>query len=246
MKDIIKDEVKSQLLQILPKEVFYYTTPVIQSTITESLENVVLAKSSSQPKSTYEAAASLTEFELKKILLDKMHKSESYRGAQEHRELYDGLRDRKDKDKDEDPPAGSDQWLKRMNTSKDTEPSKGSKSKESQSSSSKGTKSQPKLSGSDLGNTDDQPNVEAASKHDWFKKPERPLTLDSDCNARKTIDFRPSQTWISRIAQAEKPPLTFDELMSTPIDFLAYVMNNLKIDNLTQEHLIGPAFNLLK
>ncbi|GJY79722.1 hypothetical protein Tco_0485523 [Tanacetum coccineum] len=34
--------------------------------------------------------------------------------------------------------------------------------------------------------------------------------------------------------------------MSTPIDFSAYVINNLKIDNLTQEHLVGPAFNLLK
>ncbi|GJW23097.1 hypothetical protein Tco_0033719 [Tanacetum coccineum] len=34
--------------------------------------------------------------------------------------------------------------------------------------------------------------------------------------------------------------------MSTPIDFSTYVMNNLKIDNLTQEHLVGPAFNLLK
>ncbi|GKF35893.1 hypothetical protein Tco_0112651, partial [Tanacetum coccineum] len=46
--------------------------------------------------------------------------------------------------------------------------------------------------------------------------------------------------------KAEKPPLTFDELMSTPIDFSAYVMNNLKIDNLTQEHFVGLAFNLLK
>ncbi|GJX83191.1 hypothetical protein Tco_0332672 [Tanacetum coccineum] len=44
--------------------------------------------------------------------------------------------------------------------------------------------------GGDLGNTDDQPNIEAASR--------------------------------------------------------AYVMNNLKIENLTQEHLVGPAFNLLK
>ncbi|GKB76427.1 hypothetical protein Tco_0943322 [Tanacetum coccineum] len=35
-------------------------------------------------------------------------------------------------------------------------------------------------------------------------------------------------------------------VMNTPIDFLAYVMNNLKIDNLTQERLVGPAFNLLK
>ncbi|GJZ51487.1 hypothetical protein Tco_0606002 [Tanacetum coccineum] len=84
-------------------------------------ENVVLAKSSSQPQSTYEVATSLTEFELKKILLDKI-----------------------------------------------------------------------------------------------------------------------------KIAEAKKPPLSFDELMSTPIDFSAYVMNNLKINNLTQEHLVGPAFNLLK
>ncbi|GJY60504.1 hypothetical protein Tco_0461161 [Tanacetum coccineum] len=98
----------------------------------------------------------------------------------------------------------------------------------------------------DLGNTDDQPNVEAASRDDWFKKPERPPTPDSDWNTTKTIDFRPPQTWISKIAKAEKPPLIFDELISTSIDFLAYVMNNLKIENLTQEYLVGPAFNLLK
>nr|GEV73982.1 hypothetical protein [Tanacetum cinerariifolium] len=34
--------------------------------------------------------------------------------------------------------------------------------------------------------------------------------------------------------------------MGTPIDFSAYVMSRLKIDNLTQEILVGPAFNLLK
>ncbi|GJV85598.1 hypothetical protein Tco_1525496 [Tanacetum coccineum] len=89
-------------------------------------ENIVLAKSSSQPKSTYEEAASLTEFELKKILLDKI---------------------KKNKDKDEDPPAGSDQGLKKWKTSKDVEPSRGSKLKESMSSSSKDTNSQPKSSG---------------------------------------------------------------------------------------------------
>ncbi|GJR46693.1 hypothetical protein Tco_1314796 [Tanacetum coccineum] len=212
MKDIIKDEVKSQLPQILLKEVSDYATPMIQSFIIESLENIVLAKSSSQPKSTYEAAASLTEVELKKILLDKIQKFKSYRGAQEHKDLYDALvkyyklendlfefygkvyslkRDREDKDKDEDPTAGSDQGLKKRKTSKDVEPSRGSKSKESKSSSSKGSKSQPKSSGKYaqaeepvfeatdtemplnqidyLGNTDDQPNVKAASRDDWFK-----------------------------------------------------------------------------
>ncbi|GKF58692.1 hypothetical protein Tco_0172229, partial [Tanacetum coccineum] len=47
VKDIIKDEVQSLLPQIIPKEVSDITTPMIQSTIAESLENFVLAKSSS-------------------------------------------------------------------------------------------------------------------------------------------------------------------------------------------------------
>ncbi|GJY52602.1 hypothetical protein Tco_0443449 [Tanacetum coccineum] len=53
---------RNTIQQILPKEVSDFATPVIQSTVTESLENVILAKSSSQPQSTYEAASSLTEF----------------------------------------------------------------------------------------------------------------------------------------------------------------------------------------
>nr|GEZ46828.1 hypothetical protein [Tanacetum cinerariifolium] len=138
VKDIIKDEVKSLLPQILPKEVSDFATP------------------------------SLTEFELKKILLDKMERNESFKTTPEHKELYEGLvksynpdtdlfssygkayslkRDHEDKDKDEDPSAGSDQGLKKQKTSKDVEPPKGSKSKESKTSSSKGTKSQPKSSG---------------------------------------------------------------------------------------------------
>ncbi|GKF94836.1 hypothetical protein Tco_0284536 [Tanacetum coccineum] len=97
-----------------------------------------------------------------------------------------------------------------------------------------------------MGTTDDQPNVEAAPKHDWFKKPERPPTHDSDWNVRKIVDFRPPHNRISKITQAEKPPLSFDKLMSTLIDFSTYVMNHLKIDNLILDHLVGPVFNLLK
>ncbi|GJY15695.1 hypothetical protein Tco_0386117 [Tanacetum coccineum] len=47
-------------------------------------------------------------------------------------------------------------------------------------------------------------------------------------------------------SSAKKPSKTFDELMSTPIDFSAFIMNGLKINNLTQETLLGPAFRLLK
>ncbi|GJX68269.1 hypothetical protein Tco_0303996 [Tanacetum coccineum] len=56
IKDIINDEVKSQLPQIPPKEVSDYATLMIQSTITKSLKNVMLAKSASQPQSTHKAA----------------------------------------------------------------------------------------------------------------------------------------------------------------------------------------------
>ncbi|GKE72725.1 hypothetical protein Tco_1534766 [Tanacetum coccineum] len=38
----------------------------------------------------------------------------------------------------------------------------------------------------------------------------------------------------------------YNELMSTLIDFSSYVLNGLKIKNLTQEILLGPAFRLLK
>ncbi|GJU80566.1 hypothetical protein Tco_1282931 [Tanacetum coccineum] len=48
------------------------------------------------------------------------------------------------------------------------------------------------------------------------------------------------------MANATKPPLTFDELMHTPIDFSTFAMNRLKIDNLTKELLVGPVYNLLK
>ncbi|GKA35387.1 hypothetical protein Tco_0721878 [Tanacetum coccineum] len=113
------------------------------------------------PQSLYEAASTLIEFELKKILIDKMDKSESYLAAPEHKECYEGLiksydldktffstygkvyslkRSRKDKDKDEDPSAGPDRGLKKRKTSQDAKLAKGPKAKESQFGSSKGDK----------------------------------------------------------------------------------------------------------
>nr|GEW35877.1 hypothetical protein [Tanacetum cinerariifolium] len=242
VKDIIKDEFKSLLPQILHKEVSDFATPVIHSTINESLDNFILAKSSSQPKSTYKAAESLIEFELKKILLEKIERSESYKTAPEHKELYEGLVKSYNHHKDLFSSYGKAYSLKRDRT-----------------------KSQPKSSGKSVqteelvfetantempqdqrGDMEDQPNVKITPKSDWFKKPNKPLTLDRAWNNGKSINSRPPQKWISNIAKASQPPCMFDELMSTPIDFSAYVMHNLKIDNLTQEILVGPAFNLLK
>ncbi|GJS90377.1 hypothetical protein Tco_0773013 [Tanacetum coccineum] len=43
------------------------------------------------------------------------------------------------------------------------------------------------------------------------------------------------------MVSASKDPLTFNDLMATPIDFSKYVFNGLKIENLTQDILLGPA-----
>ncbi|GJS07298.1 hypothetical protein Tco_0364094 [Tanacetum coccineum] len=177
----ITKQVNIQLPQILPKEVSNFAPPVIKSMVTESLKHAVLAKESSQPQSTYEAASSLTEFELKKILIDKMDASQSYLTTAEHRECYDGLiksydldkslfstydkvyllkRSRKYKNKDEDPSAGSDRGLKKRKTSKDAEPTKDSDMPQDQE--------------KNLGNDDAEPERKVASKHEWFTKPKQP------------------------------------------------------------------------
>ncbi|GJZ85280.1 hypothetical protein Tco_0650619 [Tanacetum coccineum] len=75
----------------VPKITSDFATPVIEKNVIESLEAAVLAMSSSQPKSTYEAAASLSEFELTKILLEKTEESKSHLRADYKKKLYDAL-----------------------------------------------------------------------------------------------------------------------------------------------------------
>ncbi|GJU02668.1 hypothetical protein Tco_1113006 [Tanacetum coccineum] len=197
----------------------YVLTPVIEKNVTESLEATVLKRSSSQPQSLYEAAETLSEFELIKILIDKMERNKSYDIADHKRELYDALvksyqidkdlsdsygevfslkRSRDDRDKDRDPSTGSDRGTKRR------------KSKE--------------LSHivEDSGMQQDQEFIMGNN------------------------DNQPADKEISQVARAEEPPTSFDELNDTSFDFSTFVMNRLKIPNLTKEILVGLTFNLLK
>nr|GFA28254.1 hypothetical protein [Tanacetum cinerariifolium] len=48
------------------------------------------------------------------------------------------------------------------------------------------------------------------------------------------------------MAQAVGTQSSFNEFLATPIDFSAFIMNRLKINNLTQEVLIGPTYDLIK
>ncbi|GJU10940.1 hypothetical protein Tco_1133336 [Tanacetum coccineum] len=178
-------------------EFMNFLSASLTTRITEqSLEDDVLAKESSQPQSSYEAAATLTKFELKKILIDKIDK------------MYSLKRIRKDKD--EDPSIGSDRGLKKRNTSKDAAPAIGPKAKESQSGSYKGDKSQSKFSRmsiqseelefevadsnmpqdqeENLGKDDEEPKEKVASKRNWFTKPTQPQEpTDPDWNVDKTL-----------------------------------------------------------
>ncbi|GJV44196.1 hypothetical protein Tco_1428732, partial [Tanacetum coccineum] len=122
------------------------------------------------PQSTNVAAASLSEFKLTKIRMDKMEEHKSYQSADYKREIYDALvksyntdkdlfesygnvftlkRSRDDKDKDQDPSVGLDRGTKRKKSSKEVESARDSRSKEKKSSTtSKGTShSQHKSSG---------------------------------------------------------------------------------------------------
>nr|GEV77926.1 hypothetical protein [Tanacetum cinerariifolium] len=135
---------------------------------------------------------------------------------------------------DEDPSNGSDRGMKIGKSSKDVEPSKGSKSKELKaSSSSKCTQSQPKSSGRSI--KAEEPEFKAAD-----------LEMQQDQGNESDGLRNGSASLPKKCYKESQPPHTFDELMGTPIDFSAYVMNRLKIDNLTQEILVGPTFNLLK
>ncbi|GJZ03007.1 hypothetical protein Tco_0520968 [Tanacetum coccineum] len=127
-----------------------------------------------------------------------------------------------DEDRDEDPPAGSNQGLKKRKTSDDAQPSKKPKS----TGSFKDTiRSQPKSigksvqseetifkaadtemplnQGDDMGDANEQPDVEAVTKDDWFKKPARPPTPDHEWNKGKSVDNKPAQTWLNDLANAE-------------------------------------------
>ncbi|GKA36715.1 hypothetical protein Tco_0723280 [Tanacetum coccineum] len=209
------------------------------------------------PKETITSSdiTAIEEFDQKTTLFETMTKSKSFNKSPKQRTLYhalmesilededamdkgvaEKLKKRKpgDDDKDEGPSARSDQGLKRRKTSKDTKPSKKAKSTKS----SKGTsKSQPKSTGKsaqveetvfEVGDTQGPQNL----RKDMGNIDEPPI-----------VNVDPKDY---KITQAQKPPLSFDELMSTPIDFSAYVINHLKIGNLTQDHLVGPVFNLLK
>ncbi|GJT65397.1 hypothetical protein Tco_1016877 [Tanacetum coccineum] len=90
-----------------------------------------------------------------------------------------------------------------------------------------------------MGNTNEPPVVNANPK-DWFKKLERPPTPYPEWNKCKIVDNKPTQKWLNELAKAKKPSKTFDDLMSTPIDFTTFAMNRLQIRGMHQHNTRLP------
>ncbi|GJZ66289.1 hypothetical protein Tco_0622985 [Tanacetum coccineum] len=109
-----------------------------------------------------------------------------------------------------------------------------------------GTKSQPKPSGKSV--QSEEPVFEVADS-DMPQDQEGNPGDNVDDDLGKTPQKGPTQNWLMTLAAStstDKSLKDFDELMSTPIDFSGYILNGLKVKNLTQEVLLGPAFRLLK
>ncbi|GKD79286.1 hypothetical protein Tco_1341907, partial [Tanacetum coccineum] len=217
--------------QILPQAFSDVATLVIKKNVTESVEATILTRSSSQPTSTYKATAALSEFELTKILIDKMEKNKSYDKADYKKKLYDALVESYNTEKDLFDSYGE-------KSSKDVKSSRDSRSKDKKSSSTskKASKSQHKSFGKFAHAEEPSHTIEYLG----MQQDQEFVMRDND---EQPTD---KETWISQVARAKEPPTSFDELNDTLFDFSAFVMNQLKILNLTQEILVGLAFNLLK
>nr|GEU39219.1 hypothetical protein [Tanacetum cinerariifolium] len=103
---------------------------------------------------------------------------------------------------------------------------------------------------------EDDDDEEPPARPNQGKNTKRRITKESESSKnhpppRKLLKVKlhlnaPKLPWFNQMVSAIKDPLTFDDLMATPIDFSKYVLNRLKIDNLTQDILLRPAYNLLK
>nr|GEX69453.1 hypothetical protein [Tanacetum cinerariifolium] len=195
-----------------------------------------------------------------KILIEKMKGNKSIHRSNEQRNLYKALvedyesdkiildtykdivtlkrRRDDDVDKDEEPFARSDWGSKRRREGK--EPESVSALKE------KATRTTGKSTQGVETSADDQPIAEPSQHPEWFSQQKKPQTLDRDWNETLPYTHRSIQPKISELAKQTDYRSTFNELMDTPVDFSAFLMNRLKVDTLTPELLARPTYELMK
>nr|GEV16058.1 hypothetical protein [Tanacetum cinerariifolium] len=93
---------------------------------------------------------------------------------------------------------------------------------------------------------EDDGDEDPVARPNQNKMTKRRRTKVSESSKKSSITKETLKPWFNQMVSATKDPLTFDDLLATPIDFSKYVLNRLKIDNLTQDILLGAVYNLLK
>ncbi|GKA49724.1 hypothetical protein Tco_0742797, partial [Tanacetum coccineum] len=88
---LIKNQVKTQTSKIKSN---------VEKYVTESLGAEVLIRSTNQPQTSYRIASSLSELELKRILMDKMEENKSIDRSDVQKNLYNALVEAYNTDKD--------------------------------------------------------------------------------------------------------------------------------------------------
>nr|GFB11612.1 hypothetical protein [Tanacetum cinerariifolium] len=178
-----------------------------------------------------------------------------------------------DADKDEEPSAGSDRGSKRCREGKEPESASAPREKATRSAGKSAGKStqvsksrqtsarksataeepmqatfemeEPSHLEFETG-VDDQPIIEPSQHPEWFSQQKKPPTPDRDWNKTLPATHGSIQPWISELAKQSDSHSSFNELMDTPMDFSAFLMNRLKVNTLTPELLAGPTYELMK
>ncbi|GJT37756.1 hypothetical protein Tco_0937621 [Tanacetum coccineum] len=188
---------------------------------------------SDEQKNLYKAL--VDAYESDKLILDTYGDTVSFKRCQD------------DEDKDEEPSPRSNRGSKRRRARKEPESTSPQKEKTSKTigKSTKGSKSHHKSADKSGQAEEPMHTVEDLEEpaHQEFAKPPTP---DCDCNKTLPAAHGPVQPWLSTLAQKEDTRESFNELMDTPLDFSAFVMNRLKVDTLTLELLVRQTFELMK
>ncbi|GJZ51606.1 hypothetical protein Tco_0606121 [Tanacetum coccineum] len=220
IKKIIKEQVKVQVKEQVSKFL-----PRIEKSVNEQLEAEVLIRSSKEANTSYAVATNLCELELKKILIDKMENNKSIDRSVQQITLYKALVDAYETNKDILATYGVTVTFKRRRDDEDEDdkPSAGSN---------QGSKIR-----------------KAGKEHESTSAPKDKTSKSTDSSKEGSKSITGST---NKSAQAEEqvhtnedPRESFNELMDTPLDFSAFVLNRLKVDTLTLELLAGLTFELM-
>ncbi|GJX79992.1 hypothetical protein Tco_0328141 [Tanacetum coccineum] len=178
MKRIIKEQVKAQTSKIMTK---------VEKYVTKTLGAEVLVRSTNQPQTSYAVASSLSELELKKILMDKREENNSIDRSDVQKNLYRALLEAYNSDKDLFSSYGEVVTLKSLPKSS------GKSVQEEEHDPWVDDLEEPFHQEFGTGNDDVSPVREATDVDERLWNPSGSRTPDREWNQTKTVDNRPPQ-----------------------------------------------------